>query len=284
MTHQLPNPTQPPTPIPPRRRRPGVVTLAGTLMIVGALVGLVSAIALYVGSSDVVREFRVRAGLTEATPSDIDSAASVIKSVFLVSATATLVLAIIVGVLSYGVLRGNHPSRVLTVVVLAFSLCCGIGSSTYTAFGRNANWTVNVNNAGERLAREIGQAYSDAIPTWLVGITGGLSCLQLLGYIAVVVLLFLPASNAYFRRRSAALEPRTTVPPPPPPSPPPPGAPYSQYPPAPPPAAAPPAAPPPSAPPPTAPPSATPEPPPGPPPPGSEPPPPSPPPPVGPTT
>ena len=39
------------------------------------------------------------------------------------------------------------------------------------------------------------------MPTWLTSLTGGLGCLQALSYIAVVVLLLLPVSNAYFRRR-----------------------------------------------------------------------------------
>ena len=45
------------------------------------------------------------------------------------------------------------------------------------------------------------------MPSWLVGLGGGLTDLLTLGYIAVAVLLLMPASVEYFRTRIIAPPP-----------------------------------------------------------------------------
>jgi hypothetical protein len=212
------DPTQPKDPVAVELGRPGTVTIAGFLMLLGAILGIVTGLSLLVAAADVVQRFRDRAAGTEATAKDIDTVAAAIRSVFIAGGLLTLLLAVVVALLAFGVLRGNNASRITTLVFLAVGLCCGIGGMSFTALGRNANWTINVSNADERLANQIGQAYSDAIPSWLVGTSGGLTDLQALCYVIVAVLLLLPASNAFFRRQRAAAMLPPTVPPTAPPS------------------------------------------------------------------
>jgi hypothetical protein len=227
------DPTQPKDPVNVRAGRPGTVTVAGFLMLLGALLGIVTGLSLLIAAANVVQRFRDRAAETTATAKDIDTVAAAIRSVFIASGLVTLLLAVLVGVLALFVMRGSNPARIATLVFLAVGLCCGIGGMSFTALGRNANWTINVSNADERLANQIGQAYSDAIPSWLVGTSGGLTDLQALCYVLVAVLLLLPASNAYFRRQRAAAMLPPTAPPSAPPSggPPPPTYPQTAYPP-----------------------------------------------------
>jgi hypothetical protein len=221
MSDQPPQPTKPQAPIGPRVRRPATVSVASVLMVLGAVVGLVVATALLVAMGSVVREFRLRA--TTATQAEIDSAAAGIRSVFVLTALGTLVLAVAMGVLTYGVMRGTNAARIATLVTVLLALCCGVGTTSYTTLGRRLNWAGAAGNANEQLAKDLSRAYSDATPSWLVGTTGGLTCLEVLGYIAVILLLLVPASQAYFRKRPALA--RSGQPQPPPPTPPPPPAP-----------------------------------------------------------
>jgi len=62
------------------------------------------------------------------------------------------------------------------------------------------DWAGAVGEGGVSSAASVGQAYGDAMPSWLVGSVGGLTDLQVLGYIAVSVLLALPVVRPYFRR------------------------------------------------------------------------------------
>lgn len=207
------DPTQPREPVVVPYRRPAPVTIAALLMLLGAVLGAVSAIMLFVAAGTVVSQFEDNARDIEVSSQTIDDAAALIRSVFIGVGVIGLLLAVAMAALAFGVLAGRNWARIVTWVVIVGALCTGLASAAYTSVGRNADWTVNVDNADERLAAEVGQAYSDAVPAWLVGTTGGLTDLQALSYIAVAVLLLVPASNVYFRRRSAPTwQPPTTSP------------------------------------------------------------------------
>jgi hypothetical protein len=85
-------------------------------------------------------------------------------------------------------------------VLVAGSLGCGLIRTSVTAFGRNIDWTVGSDTPAS-LTGNVAQAYSEALPSWLVGLAAGLTDLQALGYIAVAILLLAPASQEYFRTR-----------------------------------------------------------------------------------
>jgi hypothetical protein len=79
-------------------------------------------------------------------------------------------------------------------------------------------------NGNDETSRQLADALGHSIPGWFAAMAG-LSCLQVIGYIAVIVLLAVPVSNAYFRR-----EPVTTWQPPYPQQPYPPYPPQGPYP------------------------------------------------------
>lgn len=205
MTYDVPmdnvNPTLPKDPVVIPRHRPVAIPAASALMIGGSLLGVASAVALFTASSAVPKAFALRALDTDVSPAAIDAAVSTIRSTFLGSGVVTLILSVLVGSLAFGVSRGNHPARVGAIVAVLASLFCGLGSTSYTALGRDADWTASMDGAGEHVVGQIGQTYGEVMPTWFVGLAVGLTDLQALSYIAVAVLLLAPASHRYFRRR-----------------------------------------------------------------------------------
>jgi hypothetical protein len=205
MTYDVPmdnvNPTLPKDPVVIPRHRPGTIPVASALMIGGSLLGVASSVALFTASGTVPKAFALKALDTDVPPAAIDATVSTIRSTFLGSGVATLILSLLVGSLAYGVSRGSQPARIGAVVGVLASLFCGLGTASYTALGRDADWTASIEGAGERVAGQIGQTYSEVMPTWFVGLAGGLTDLQALCYLAVAALLLAPASHRYFRRR-----------------------------------------------------------------------------------
>jgi hypothetical protein len=131
--------------------------------------------------------------------------AGALRTVLLSSGTGALALAVLSLVMARGVLHRNEASRVGALVVAAASLGCGLIRTSVTAFGRSVDWSTAArgaeSDADALLSAQVTQAFGDAMPGWLVGLGGGLTDLQALGYIAVAVLLMAPASRQYFRTR-----------------------------------------------------------------------------------
>jgi hypothetical protein len=196
------DPTTPREPVVIKRRRPDSVTWAGVFMAVAAVLGLISSGALLAAAGLVVDGFRGQAAGLGASRSDIESAATVIRSALFSTGLGALVLAVLTGILAFGVLRRSEAARIGALVLMAGSLGCAMVRTSVTAFGRNIEWTAGVENATASVTHDISQAYGDAMPSWLVGLGGGLTDLQALGYIAVAILLLHPASQEYFRTRA----------------------------------------------------------------------------------
>jgi len=182
-----------------RPSRPASVTLAAALMILVGVLGLIMAITSLAAMNTLVNRFRERAADTDATETDVNNLVTAIRVITIVIAIALLLLAVLLILLAVGNLRGSNTTRVLTWIVCVLGVLCGccglfgaLTSSRMTTFG-----TADTDAA---TAEQLGRALSDSYPGWWSGVNGTLSVLQLLGYIAVAVLLALPAANAYFRR------------------------------------------------------------------------------------
>jgi hypothetical protein len=184
------------------RRRPVTVTLACGLLVAGAVVGAVSALAFVVGAVVVAEGFQLTAARTDADPAQIEDVAGVIRVVLAGSGVVAVILAAGMGVCAVGVLRGSRGSRTGVLSLVAVSVCFGLGSASYTTLGRGVDWTATLPGGSATLRAQIGEAYGDATPALLVGATGGLTDLQVLSYIAGAALLVAPASRPHFRRRS----------------------------------------------------------------------------------
>jgi hypothetical protein len=195
------DPTAPRNPVLIPRTAPATVSLAVLLLFASAGLALVCAVVLFVAASwvpDGVRERAVHSGVDAA---DVDAVITAVRGALTASAAATLVLAAAGGVVAAMLRRGTAGARIATLVLVGVGICCGLGASSYTAFGAHVDWTVAVTDRSDQLTGEMGRAYGEAMPGWLVGLSGGLTDLQVLGYIAVAVLLTVPASRPYFRRR-----------------------------------------------------------------------------------
>jgi phosphoglycerol transferase MdoB-like AlkP superfamily enzyme len=191
----------PPVPGPPPGRpgRPVSVTLASALMILIGLLGLIMAITSLAAMNTLVNRFRERAADTDASPTDVDNLVGVVRVVTIVIAISVLLLAVLLILLAFGNLRGSNTARVLTWIVCVLGVLCGC-CGVFGAFTSSRMTTFGTTDTDSATAEQLGRALSDSYPGWWSGVNGSLSILQVLGYIAVAVLLALPAANAYFRR------------------------------------------------------------------------------------
>jgi hypothetical protein len=86
-------------------------------------------------------------------------------------------------------------------VLAGASVCGGLAWSAFTVRG-------STNLEPEGMDPQTGRMVSEAMGLSMAGtptyVGGGLTCLQVLGYIAVVALLAWPTSNGFFRRRQSA--------------------------------------------------------------------------------
>jgi hypothetical protein len=192
------------------RTRPGPVTLAAVVLGAEVALGLLSGTALLAAASLVpvafVRQAQGFSGDPTAalTAGDIDAVSSAIRAVLLGGGVVTLLLAVVAAALVVPVSRGSWSGR-LGVFGLAMAAgCAALGSTSYTAFGQHVDWAGAIGRGSGAIAVPVATAYGEAMPGWLVGAVGGLTDLQVLGYIAVSVLLVLPVSRPFFRRRTTA--------------------------------------------------------------------------------
>jgi hypothetical protein len=129
--------------------------------------------------------------------------AAAVRTTLVSSGSGALALAVLSLLLGWGVLRRSEAARVGALVVAVASLGCGLVRTSVTAFGNGIDWAVATDSADPMLPGRIGQAFGEAMPGWLVGLAAGLTDLQSLGYISVIVLLVVPVSREYFRSRMA---------------------------------------------------------------------------------
>jgi len=201
------DPTAPPDKLVIPRRRPASVTLAGVLMYGSGALGLLSAAALLIAAESVVQAFQREASRLGVGANEASEIANAMRTVLLSTGLGALAFAVLSVFLARGVLRRNEAARIGALAIAVGSLGCGVVRTSVTAFGGSVDWTVAVEQASPALGSQVAAAFDHAMPSWFVGLGGGLTDLQTLGYIAVAVLLLMPASVEYFRTRRQAIAP-----------------------------------------------------------------------------
>lgn len=200
MSYQTPYPPSQPQPQPQAgRRRPGPVTAAALLMFLVAVLAVINAAAALATMEQVVDRFRDNARMTDAAPTDIDGLTAFIRASAIASAVLLVLSALLLIGLAVGILRGSNVARVLTWILSVLGVLCGC-CGVLGALGQTTMTSFRGGDTDAQTAEELGRALSDAYPDWWLPVIGGLSGLQMLGYIAIAVLLALPAANAFFRR------------------------------------------------------------------------------------
>ena len=190
------------------RSRPAPVTLAALILCVEVVLGLLSGSALLIAATTVPAAFINHAVEAAGASSpdamaNIDAIGNAIRAVLLGGSVVTLLLSVAAAALVVPMARGSWSARLGAFGLALAAGCAAIGSTSYTAFGQRVDWAGAVGQGGMGSAASVGQAYGDAMPSWLVGSVGGLTDLQVLGYIAVSVLLALPVVRPFFRRAGA---------------------------------------------------------------------------------
>jgi hypothetical protein len=186
-------PVQAPAPaVAPRRPLP--VQLAAALLALMGLVGLGYAVATLIVVPGVVNRFR--AGASGADDTDIDGYVTLVWTGAALGAVLAVILFALFIVLALALRRGSQASRVGTWVV------CGLG----LLFGCASTVTVAAQRAGDTVPGTLGAALSGAYPGSWIGVNLSLAIAQMVGYVAVAVLL-LAAPGAFFGRGRPAPQP-----------------------------------------------------------------------------
>jgi hypothetical protein len=171
-----PPPTAPGAPQPGGPRpRPVTVTAAVGLMLLQAVLSVVG-IAMQFANKDILEEMQRRQAAKAKQDSPIDPE-TMANFTLIGSGVCGALLVILFVVLAFLLLRGSNAARITTWVVAGlFLLCSGIG----------AVFTVAIPDSGA--------------PGWWTAYQGISAVLGLLIYGAIIVLLALPKSSAFFAK------------------------------------------------------------------------------------
>jgi hypothetical protein len=199
-----------PPAVEPARKPPAVVVTAAVILFVIGLIGLINAVVSIVSLESTVDRFRVLAHEVGVSARQIDDQVTQLRAQTLIGAAIAAVLGLAVLALAYFLVKGSNGARITTWVL------CGVGALCACCGGANLLLLNNLDRIiveGDQQTREqvdLARALVDAMPGWQVGIGGTISVLQLLGYLAVAILLAMPAANTFFRKVTPAWQPPTT--------------------------------------------------------------------------
>jgi hypothetical protein len=181
---------------PGAKPRPGQVSLASTLLYVGAALTLVYGVLGIINTqatSDITIDGQPAGGMAGLS-------GTVLIVVYVVLYGA---LAVGLAVLGNLVGKGRNPARIVTWVVDGLVvLCCGCGLLASVA-GMAALQSMS------GLDQETLDELAAATPGWLLAATTVVGLLIVLTQATVIILLALPASNDYFRAEQEVWVPPT---------------------------------------------------------------------------
>ncbi|MEV6965515.1 hypothetical protein AB0M47_10390 [Hamadaea sp. NPDC051192] len=199
-----------PPAVQPARKAPAVVVTAAVILVVLGVIGLLNAIVSLASLGSTVDRFRVLALRVGVSPQKIDDQVTQLRLQTILSAVIGLLIAIVLLVLAYFLVKGSNAARITTWVL------CGIGALCACCGGAGLIFLKNLDRItveGDQQAQEqvdLARAMADAVPGWQVGLGGTAAILQLLGYLAVAILLAMPVANAFFRKVTPMWQPPTT--------------------------------------------------------------------------
>lgn len=191
------------------KRRPSVVTAAVALLYLVAALQLV-AIALSATSLGPIRDVY-----------QDEYAGTELEDVMATSVTIGIVVGLVVSVLFAAVFvvlamldgRGKNPARIVTWVIGGIGvLCYGCTVASSGLSGAFTGFGADTNQSGLPDPDEVARRVEAAIPSWQGTVSLINSVILLVALVAVIILLALPASNAFFRKESEVWVPPTQWP------------------------------------------------------------------------
>jgi hypothetical protein len=186
-TYSAPPPHQP-------QARPGTVTLSSYLLWAAAAVSLIGGILTLttVGKMSEALSDLFAGGSAAGTESIIVGAAVAGVVVNILVAAGFVILSIFNN-------RGRNGARITTWVLGGLMLCC----SGFGLAGTALTSGMNTGSAGGPSQEEIDSRLDAVLPSWYEPLSMILTVITLLSILGAVILLALPASNAFFRKPAA---------------------------------------------------------------------------------
>jgi hypothetical protein len=176
----------------PTRVRPSTVTVSSYLLFAAAALIAVEGIVSLSTAGATAQVYREAYAGTQAAGSEgFVVAATIVGAVLnLLVAAGLVVLALLNN-------RGKNPARVVTWVVGGLTVCCSsIGLIGTAAFSNLSLPT----EPGMPSQAELQRRLEDALPGWAGPVTMVVGILALVALLGALLLLALPASNAFFRK------------------------------------------------------------------------------------
>jgi hypothetical protein len=193
---------QPPAP----RARPTTVTVSSYLLYVAAAVGLISAVLSLTEVSTINSVYKDAYSGTSSEGTE-----AVIVGVTVVGVVINILFAAGLAILAIFNNRGRQGARITTWVIGGISLCC----SGFGVAGTALTSSMNLDSGTGPSSSEVEQRLADALPSWYTPVTVVLAAISFLSILGAIILLALPASNAYFRPVQAGWDPSMPYPQPP---------------------------------------------------------------------
>jgi hypothetical protein len=177
----------PVAPAAPASRRPLPVVVASALLAAMGLGGLAYSVTTLAVTPGVVDRFRT--GAAGASTTDVDGFVTVLWVAAAIGTVLAVILFALYVVLALGLRRGSNGARIGAWVVSGLGLLGGCG----------ATLTVLIERAGDDASGTMTTALLDAYPSGWIGLNLTLAIAQVIGYVAVAVLL-LVSPGEYFGR------------------------------------------------------------------------------------
>jgi hypothetical protein len=184
MSYAVESPVAPAAPAP---RRPLPAVVASALLALMGLGGLAYAVATLAVTPGVVDRFRT--GAAGASTTDVDGFVTVLWVAAAIGTVLAVILFALCVVLALGLRRGSNGARIGAWVLSGLGLLGGCG----------ATLTVLIERAGDDASGTMTTALLDAYPSGWIGLNLTLAIAQVVGYVAVAVLL-LVSPGEYFGR------------------------------------------------------------------------------------
>jgi hypothetical protein len=187
-------------PAPAERPRPTTVTVSSYLLFAVAAIQLISAVVEFSQVGTMSRVLKDAYAGTAAA-----GAESVVSVVSVISAVIAILFAAGLAILAIFNNRGKQGARVTTWVIGGLAVCCNGAGVLGNAATRSLSLDSGTSSGPS--SAEVERQLNAALPGWYNGLTVTFAVLALICLLGAIVLLALPASNAFFRAAPAGFDP-----------------------------------------------------------------------------
>jgi hypothetical protein len=183
------------------RARPAVVTAAVALLYVAAAALVLDGLLLLSLGGPLGHAMDAAYRNQQEIPENFGSSfawvvVGVLTGIYVLVGIGIAVLAIFDG-------KGRNGARITTWVFMGLlTLCCGCGG-LFSAISGGAGFTGNISttgSSGQIDQQAMQRILEQELPSWYTPVSATLSIVLALVGLAVIILLALPASNAFFRK------------------------------------------------------------------------------------